>query len=355
MLCEGATPAEKEEGVSSRDAASEQGSRAGHRGQTLRRAWIELALLIVGLAVLARLVAGIGEGAIIRVYELGGPALLLVTAPHLLAVLAITLSWWSVIPRDRRARVGFARLVPAWLAGDALNYLLPAATLGGEPTKVRLVRDVLAVADGTASVTLARVTDLFGLVAFGALGTACAVALRPDASDAMLYGGLAGVTVLTLALAGAARRGLFGGAAGLIRRVRSKSLPFAGAADRVDAEVRRFLRDDRRALATSTAWRTAAWLATVLELWIVFRLLGLHGSLAELTAMAGLIALWNGALFFVPARAGTTEGGWLLVAGLFGIAPEVSLVIALLRRFRDTVWALVGLVALAAFSVRKED
>ena len=305
------------------DAASERVSRAGLRGHTRRRAWIEVALLLVGLAVLVRIVVGIGEGPRERVYQLVGAPLLLVVAPHLLAVLAITLSWWSVIPRDRRARVRFSRLVPAYLAGDALNYLLPSATLG-ELTKVRLMRFTLPASDGVASVTLARVTDLFGLVAFGAVGTFCTAALRPEVSDAILFGGLAGVTALTVALAVAAWRGLFGGAVGLLRRLRprSTSVRFSGAADQIDAVVRGFLRNDR-ALACSTAWRTAAWLVNVLELWIVFHLLGLHGLLAELTAMEGLIALWNGALFFIPARAGTTEGGWLLVAGLFGFTPAM--------------------------------
>ena len=201
------------------DAASEGGPRAGGIGQTLRRAWIELALLVVGVALLARLVIGIGEGPIDRVFQLAGPALLLVAAPHLLAVLAITLSWWSVIPRDRRARVRFSRLVGAWLAGDAQNYLLPSATLGGELTKVRLMRHAFRASEGAASVTLARLTDLFGLVAFGALGTCFAAALPIGISDAVLFGGLAGVIALALVVAVAVRRGLFGGAVGLIRRL----------------------------------------------------------------------------------------------------------------------------------------
>ncbi len=323
----------------------------------MRRPWIELALLAIGIAVLVRLVAGIGEGPIDRVLTLGGSALVLVAAPHALAVIAITLSWRAVIPREPRSRVSPPRLVGAWLAGDALNYLLPSATLGGELTKVRLVRGGLDPAEGVASVTLARVTDLFGLVLFGALGTCCAAALSTGLSNAALFGALAVMIGLTTLLTVAAVRGLFGGALGFIRRIgpRRAIERLSGAADRIDAAVRTCFRDDRRALARSTAWRVAGWLVNVLELWVVFRVLGLHGSLGELTAMEGLIALWNGAIFFVPARAGTTEGGWLLVGGVFGLASDDALAIALLRRFRDTVWAVIGLLALAVLSTRKEE
>lgn len=339
------------------DAASEESARTDDHGQALRKPWLEIAFLIIGLAVVARLVIGIGAGPIVRIYELGVPALLLVAAPHLIAVLAISRSWWSVIPRERRVRVRFSRLTGAWLAGDALNYLLPTATVGGELTKVRLLRRQLPASDGAASVTLARVTDLFGLVAFGALGTCCAAAVGTGMSDSILFGGLAGVAALTLVVAVLAWRGVFGGAVRVLRRVglTRTSERLADAAERVDADVMRFLRSDLRAVARSTAWRFAGWLVNVLELWIVLRLLGLHASLAQMTAMEGLVALWNGALFFVPARAGTTEGGWLLVGGLFGIASGDALAIGLLRRLRDTVWALVGLLLLAVLAARKED
>ncbi len=338
------------------DAASEDSARTQDRGQALRGAWLEIALLLVGLGVVTRIVIGIGEGPIDRIYQLAGPALVVVAAPHVLAVLAITFSWWWVIPRGRRGRVRFSRLVGAWLAGDALNYLLPTAAVGGELTKVRLMRGQLHTSDGVASVTIARVTDLFGLVAFGAIGTCCAAAVGSGMSDAVLWGGLAGVTALTVAIAVLAWRGVFGGAVGVLRRcgLRRTSARLAAAAERVDADVRVFLRGDPRGLAWSTAWRTVGWLVNVLELWVVLQLLGLHASLAELVAMEGLVALWNGALFFVPARAGTTEGGWLLVAGLFGFASVDALTIGLLRRFRDTVWALVGLVMLAVLTARKE-
>ncbi len=338
------------------DAASEEMARTQDRGQALRGAWLELALLLVGLAVVARIVIGIGEEPLERIAQLGGAALAIVVAPHLLAVLAITLSWWWAIPREQRGRVRLTRLVGAWLAGDALNYLLPTAAVSGEVTKVRLMRARLPASDGTASVTIARVTDLFGLVAFGALGTFCAAAVGSGMSSSILFGGLAGAAALAIAIAVLAWRGVFGGAVSVLRRcgLRRASERLSAVAERVDADVKLFMRTDPRGLVWSTAWRTAGWLVNVLELWIVLQVLGLHASLAELLAMEGLIALWNGALFFVPARAGTTEGGWLLVAGMFGFASADALTIGLLRRFRDTVFALLGLLMLAVLTARKE-
>jgi uncharacterized membrane protein YbhN (UPF0104 family) len=49
--------------------------------------------------------------------------------------------------------------------------------------------------------------------------------------------------------------------------------------------------------------------------------------------------------FLVPGALGVQEGGYVLVCGLFGIPPEQALALSLVRRLRDLLLGLPGLVA----------
>ena len=41
--------------------------------------------------------------------------------------------------------------------------------------------------------------------------------------------------------------------------------------------------------------------------------------------------------FIVPAAIGVQEGGFVLIGGLLGLAPETALALALMRRARDII------------------
>jgi uncharacterized membrane protein YbhN (UPF0104 family) len=48
----------------------------------------------------------------------------------------------------------------------------------------------------------------------------------------------------------------------------------------------------------------------------------------------------------VPASIGVQEGGFVVACGLFGLPPDVSIAVSLIRRLRDVV---LGVPALAAW------
>ncbi len=77
------------------------------------------------------------------------------------------------------------------------------------------------------------------------------------------------------------------------------------------------------------------WLCKGLGNWITFRLLG-----SDIDIMGGLAieALLHALLipaFVVPGYAGVQEAGYVGVGALFGVPPEISLGVSLLRRARD--------------------
>jgi hypothetical protein len=53
------------------------------------------------------------------------------------------------------------------------------------------------------------------------------------------------------------------------------------------------------------------------------------------------------ATFFIPANAGSQEGGFALLTPLVGLTTGHGLVLAVLRRCRDAIWIGFGLAYLA--------
>jgi hypothetical protein len=59
-----------------------------------------------------------------------------------------------------------------------------------------------------------------------------------------------------------------------------------------------------------------------------------------------LAVLIEGAFFFVPARVGVQEGGLYTIFFALGLDPAKGFSLGLVRRLRELVWGLVGLIIL---------
>jgi hypothetical protein len=68
-----------------------------------------------------------------------------------------------------------------------------------------------------------------------------------------------------------------------------------------------------------------------------FTILGIEGVTRGLKMLSG----------WIPARLGSDEGGAISAFALTGLSPMLGLALALTRRVRDLLWALIGIVWLA--------
>jgi hypothetical protein len=50
---------------------------------------------------------------------------------------------------------------------------------------------------------------------------------------------------------------------------------------------------------------------------------------------------------WIPARLGSDEGGAISAFAIVGLSPMLGLTLALTRRMRDLLWALIGIIWLA--------
>jgi len=81
------------------------------------------------------------------------------------------------------------------------------------------------------------------------------------------------------------------------------------------------------------------------EIWIALFALGVSTSFTTALILESVAQAIRGALFLVPGALGVQEGGYLLVGGLLGIHGEAALALSLIRRVRELILGIPGLVA----------
>lgn len=302
--------------------------------------------LLVGLAVLGLLVAGNEPEAILRTLLQAGWGVAAVLALHLPQILCSALGWSPLLDDPRHPGLGaLARL--RWIR-ESVNNLLPVAQIGGELVAAHLlVRRGLRGIAVTASLVVDTAMELAGQIAFALLGLAV-LALIPH-QGGMIGWLAAGGTALGAAMAvgfvTAQRRGLFRLADWLLPRLAGRlgrQLP-GGASGLHDAVAGLYAAPRR--LWLGAAAHLAAWLLGTLEIWVGLRVLGVEVGLAEALVIESLGHVIRSMGFLVPGALGVQEGGFVLVCALFGIPAEQAIALSLLRRLRDILLGLPGLVA----------
>src|SRR5712671_4978159 len=160
---------------------------------------------IVGLTLIAALVAYFGVGAVTRpLVAVGWTGFSVICLIHLALIAFMGIAWGALLP-------GTSLWVPIWgrLVRDSGSELLPLSQVGGYVLGARAV--TLAGVSGTSATasTIVDVTlELFGQLAYTALALSWLFYLRPDAAIAApIAVGLALAGLLAVAFLAVQRRG----------------------------------------------------------------------------------------------------------------------------------------------------
>jgi uncharacterized membrane protein YbhN (UPF0104 family) len=105
-------------------------------------------------------------------------------------------------------------------------------------------------------------------------------------------------------------------------------------------------------MASGTAAHLVGWLCKGIGNWLAFRLLGSDIDLMGGLAIEALLHALLIPAFIVPGYAGVQEAGYAGIGALFGIPPEISLGVSLLRRARDIAIGIPILLVWQAVEVR---
>lgn len=267
-------------------------------------------------------------------------------AVHVPQILFTGMAWRGLLDPGLRPS-------PAWMAAlrwyrESAAALLPAGGLVGQAAAARLLmrRGVpgdAAGATATVDITLEAVSQLF----FTLAGILLLVAGRGD-SAGMTSFALAG---LGIALAGAAamvalqrRLPLALIERGLARLARRFPAIRPAAIHDLQAAILTLHADWRR-LVGGILWHTLAWVIGALEIAGVLWLLGVEVSLADALVIEALAQALRNAGFLLPGALAVQEGAIIAAAALVGVPPAPAVAVALVRRAREVLFSLPGLVA----------
>jgi putative membrane protein len=310
-----------------------------------RAAWLSLSL---GLALFIGLLVWQGSAPLAAALSLAGFGVLAVAAFHLVPLALDAAAIQVLGPRQRP----FADVLRARWAGESVNSLMPAGQIGGPVLMVRHLAQlgestVEAASMITISTTMQTVAQvLFSLMGLSVLGLRAV----SHSSDVLWMAGAATTAVLAAMIYGfylAQRRGLFGWLSRMVAKFGAgrdwSSLLNSAAA--VDARVHALYRE-RGKVAASFLLSLVGWVVGTFEVWLALRLIGHPVDWMSALMLESLGQAIRGAAFAIPGALGVQEGGYLLLAPLVGLPPEAALALSLIKRARELLLGLPGLVYL---------
>lgn len=310
---------------------------------------------LVGLTLVAGLIATRNIGEITAAIRLAGWSLGLIGIAHLGTLLADTLGWRALLKKPDRPPLG-SMIVKRWI-GASINSLLPVAQIGGEFVRARLLaRAGVGGPVAGASVVVDLTAGLVTQILFILLGLALYLERQGGAGWLPhLAGGLAVFSALLVAFGLAQRRGLFLRLARILERAtRGRAWrDLVGSAAALDREIlARY--DNRPQLSRCACWRFLGWLWGSVEIWLAFWLLGQPIGLMEAVILESLGQALRSAGFALPGGLGAQEGGILAGGLVLGIAPDLALAVALIKRARELAYGVPGLIAWSLTGVTTE-
>ena len=263
---------------------------------------------------------------------------------HSLQLWLSGIAWRQSVGEPRPKISRYLRI--RWIR-EAVNSMLPVAQLGGNVVGIRLlmqrgVSGPLATAGTLIDVTVEAITQFF----FTLMGIAVMAVISADLSWAPWVEG--GMIAMGIGLTGfvIAQR------VGLLKLVEyfAEKLTLLFPALSLDAvrgmheELIRLQRD-KTALLAATGLHLVAWVLGVVETWLALHAMGAHVGWGEALVIESMGMAARSAGFVVPGSLGVQEAGFILVGGLFGLHPDATIALSMIKRVRELIVGTSGMVA----------
>jgi hypothetical protein len=299
----------------------------------------ELAGAVAAVTLFAWVLAHVGLASIVEQLKALRIALPIVLGLSLLRLFLQSVTW-SASLEGEQVSVELPRLAAVRLAGQSMGYLTVLGPVISEPMKIKLL--------GTSTDPTVTATFLDNGVYWftSALVLILGIVSLPFiAVHGAAYHSIPAILALALMVSVITRRNPI--LSGLVRKLGKKAPSWLGRAERFESSIRRY-RVNQPGLVRRMFWIDVACQAliaseVVIVLWSLhlpihfFTILGIEGVTRGLKMLSG----------WIPARLGSDEGGAISAFALTGLSPTLGLALALTRRVRDLLWALIGIVWLA--------
>jgi uncharacterized protein (TIRG00374 family) len=313
-------------------------------------------LLVLGLAFLLYLIEKTGWRELWQQLRVLGWGITLILLAEGLANLAHTVGWRHCIPSTSLSLFHLFRMN---MAGWAINYLTPTASVGGEVTRASLLAKRCDGTDAVSSVFLDKLMTAvahLGLVLLGALLLLWQVKLPLQLwlamaiTTAALAAGIGGFFLLQA-------RGTIGTACHwLLKNKVGKRFvqPAAENLSRVDAVLKRFYRERPRDLVFAVLWHALGHSVALVHAWLFLTFVGQPAPLLSVVT-AACLALWFDLITFaVPINLGTLEASRIVALRVLGCQALMGMAFGMAIRAAQLFWACFGLASYGFLTFRKE-
>ena len=302
---------------------------------------------LLGLALLVGLFIRADLGAMWHIWSLAGWRLLWLVPYRAGFFLLFAIGWRELLrPCDPEPRAGFGYVYWVTTVRDAIDRLLPVASVGGGVAAVRLMRwRRLPTTPVVVSVIMEILLTLVVVYLFTALGLLLLVHLhvmgrQSDGLQIFFLASLPVPVVLFLLL----RSGtLFKRLHGLLRPIVGTRLLAEGAAS-LDGELLAAL-GRSRALCIAGALQLVAFVSASFEIWFALRLFGHPVGTATAVALESLTQAARYLAFIVPAGIGVQEAGFVLFGHMIGVGADLALAVSMAKRLREVLCGVPSLVS----------
>lgn len=283
----------------------------------------------------------------LRTLDLGGWSLLWLAPYRLGFFLLYAIGWRELLrPYDREPRAGFLYVFWVTTVRDAIDRLLPVASVGGGVAAVRLMRwRGLATTPVVASVIVEILLTLAVVYLFTAIGLLLLAIIGGPSREFHRIVLVFGVTMpVPVAIALLLRYGsVFKRLQRLLRPLVGARLWSEGAAS-LDHELAASLRRGRVLLLAGTL-QLVALASASFEVWFALRLFGHPVAARTAVAMESLTQASRYLAFVVPAGLGVQEAAFVAFGHLLGMSGVIALAVSMAKRLRELLCGLPSLIS----------
>ncbi|HTV95935.1 MAG TPA: lysylphosphatidylglycerol synthase domain-containing protein [Steroidobacteraceae bacterium] len=302
---------------------------------------------VLGLAALIVLAVRADLAAMLRVLSSGGLALLWLIPYRALFFILYAIGWSALLrPNDPAHRAGLGYMFWATIVRDAVDRMLPVASVGGSLVGVRILhwRGIPGAA-AAASVIIEILLTLVALYLFTALGLMLLAQYGGAGHD---YRRVLIAFVLSLPVPVVTAILLKNGS--ILKRLQALIHSWAGAGaifkgtGSLDREIRASL-GRPPALLIAGGLQFVALLSGAFEIWFALRLFDHPVSPGAALMLESMTQAVRHLAFVVPAGLGVQEAGLVLFGHIIGVSGDMALAVGLVKRMREIAWGVPTLVS----------
>ena len=244
---------------------------------------------------------------------------------------------WSQAVKAQRLSISAGKLIGVRVASQSMGYLTVLGPLLSEPMKIKFL--------GTPAGPTITATALddgvywFTSTLVGIAGWLCLPLIATHGVNGLWVASAVFALLLVLYFIAREKSLLFE----LVRRLGNRSPRWLTRAAILESSIRGHRRQQPKIISRMFWIDVLCQLLVASEVVVVLWALHLPIHLLSVIAIEGITRGFKLVSGWIPARLGSDEGGAISAFALAGFSPVLGLALALTRRVRDLLWALIGL------------